>query len=79
MPSHTHTGTADSAGEHTHGYTGINAGAIIASPGSAGAAGAATTGSVGAHTHTVTNANTGGDGAHNNTQPTLVLNHIIKS
>lgn len=32
------------------------------------------------HTHTVTiNNNTGGGNAHNNVQPTMVLNYIIKT
>lgn len=31
------------------------------------------------HTHSFTTANTGGGTAHNNTQPTIVLNHIIKA
>lgn len=31
-----------------------------------------------AHTHTATAANTGGDGAHNNIQPSIVLNFIIR-
>jgi len=39
-----------------------------------------TTDTQGAHSHTVTVANnTGGDGAHTNTQPTIVLNKIIKT
>jgi microcystin-dependent protein len=28
---------------------------------------------------TATNQNTGGGGAHNNTQPTIILNYIIKA
>jgi microcystin-dependent protein len=62
--SHTHTITVDGWGTHTHGIT-IN--------------------DNGSHSHTVTintatavNQNTGGGAAHNNLQPYLVLNYMIK-
>lgn len=62
---HTHTITVDSGGGHTHTVT-VDSG--------------------GSHTHTVTvnnatavNQNTGGGAAHNNLQPYIVLNYIIKT
>ena len=81
MPSHNHSGTTSSAGNHAHSYTspsgGFNLGVgdttynVIP--------GGDTTGSAGAHTHSLTIDNTGGGGAHNNTQPTLVTGYIIKT
>lgn len=99
-PGHIHTGTTNSVGEHTHGYTDAFFSENI--PGGAnnafGSAGFtdndnslitrnATTNSNGNHSHTVavTNSksgvtinNTGGNGAHNNMQPYIVVNYIIK-
>ena len=84
IPAHTHTGTTSTDPGHTHSgiVTGTGSLANVATTGAsqAGAvnnAGSTATG--GSHSHTLTiNANTGGDGAHNNTQPTIVLNYIIK-
>jgi microcystin-dependent protein len=79
--AHTHTGTTASDGAHTH-TTGSQAGQQAgggvatnqnfqaASPGIA-------TSSNGAHTHTFTSDSTGGGGAHNNVQPTIILNKIV--
>ena len=96
MPSHTHiqnahnhTGTADTAGSHSHGYVQpYNTSGM----GPAGSYGyfhyerGAVTDSAGSHGHsltinntTPTNQNTGGGGAHNNMQPTMVLNYITKA
>lgn len=87
IPSHTHTGSTNTIADHTHGGIVTGTGSVTNITNTAG--GSATAGSVntsgstaagGSHTHTVTvNANTGGDGAHNNTQPTIVLNYIIKT
>lgn len=78
LPSVTATGTAASAGAHTHGYGGTafvtgggGAGVIISSGTTAG-----TTGSSGAHDHTVS-VEFGGDEAHNNMPPAVVVNYII--
>ncbi|MFH0837254.1 MAG: tail fiber protein [Candidatus Aenigmatarchaeota archaeon] len=87
MPSHAHTGSADSAGSHTH--TGSTNAAAM------GGGGWGLTGSgwgsdqithshtlsinaAGAHTHTVTISSAGSSNAHNNMQPYIVLNYIIK-
>lgn len=80
MPSHTHTGTTDSAGAHVHS---TNGGGTPATTGASGDNKAVldqpgNTGSAGAHTHTFTTGATGGGAAHNNVQPTMALNFIIK-
>lgn len=73
--THTHTFTSASNGGHSHAVT----------VGSGGTHGHDITGSTSAtnlaHTHDVTGStsNTGGGGAHNNLQPYLVLNYIIKT
>lgn len=82
MPAHAHPGsTTASAGDHSHTYTGAlgswNMGVgedtrqVIGSGDN--------TSTAGAHTHTVNIASQGGGGAHNNVQPTIVLNYIIKA
>jgi Microcystin-dependent protein len=81
MPAHNHTGTANSAGEHTHTLPNgrnISGSAYrlvdVAEPQSS----TTNSGSAGAHTHTLTINNAGGGQAHNNVQPTLIVNYIIK-
>jgi microcystin-dependent protein len=77
MPAHTHTATVTDPG-HTH-TTPTNDGgsradgASVTPTNSDGVTGNATTGI------TVANSSTGGDGAHNNVQPTLILNYIIRA
>lgn len=72
--THTHTFTSAAAGSHAHAVT-IGVG---------GTHGHDITGSTSAtnlaHTHDITGStsNTGGGGAHNNLQPYLVVNYIIK-
>lgn len=98
-PSHSHTAsstpslTADSSGAHTHpqdpGTVFDDGVSISRQRGTVGAWGSGgTTGSAGAHTHTVSgsvsttvNAASAANASqsHNNTQPTLVLNKIIKT
>lgn len=90
MPSHTHgSGTlaTGSAGSHSHTLA-DNAWAGTkndggGSPGSINVGTAATqsTNSAGAHTHTITGstASAGSDAAHNNVQPTIILNYIIRT
>lgn len=83
IPAHTHTASTNTVADHTHSsITGTGSMSNI-STGGATVVGTTNstgnTGSAGSHSHTVTvAANTGGDGAHNNTQPTIILNHIIK-
>lgn len=90
MPSHTHDGSglsASSSGSHSHTVTwypdfsgGANAilgkSSISTSGGST-----ASTSSDGSHTHTITGTtgSAGSGGAHNNVQPTIILNKIIKT
>lgn len=80
LAAHTHTGTAASAGAHSHTVTTASGvgGSGLSTTGQQG--GTASTSAAAAHTHTLTiDANTGGGGAHNNTQPTVVLQYIIKT
>lgn len=83
LPAHTHgagTYAADTAGAHTH-MTGEG----VLSGGGSGTAMRSNSNSVvssssGDHTHTISgsSASTGGDGAHNNVQPTIVFNYQVK-
>jgi microcystin-dependent protein len=76
MPSHTHTQDA-----HSHGVQRSNSAATsVAADASALYRPQANTGAGYFDTQvtTATNQNTGGGGAHSNTQPTIVLSYIIK-
>jgi len=90
LATHTHSFTGDATGAggaHTHTVGGASDSAVSGASGNllfAGSASAATvnTGAISAtHTHTTsgTNATAGSGTAHNNVQPTLVLNYIIKT
>jgi microcystin-dependent protein len=93
MPGHTHAGTTTTEGTHNHAGSGSNmfvtngGGAATAniSTGGGGYALNTTTANAGAHSHTFTTAVTGNGGtlgngqAHNNLQPYLVVNYIIKA
>jgi microcystin-dependent protein len=91
MPSHTHTQDAHSHGitdpTHTHGLsTKSNAGGFSTEAPARALYGADTAVStmaaytgVTVNNATATNQNTGGGGAHNNMQPTILLNYIIKA
>lgn len=81
LAAHTHTGTTASDGAHTHTF-GTNANTASGSGvnrlnDTSGTV--ATTQSGGAHTHTFTTDSSGSGSAHNNVQPTLILNYIIKT
>ena len=85
MPSHTHTQDPHTHTQNAHSHT-FNVHSdetrlpgFVAAGANAGW-GAATTSSVAATNQntTATNQNTGGGGAHNNMQPTILLNYIIK-
>ena len=75
MPAHSHSGTTNSTGDHTHSSYGAQGGTRKRNW-----AGANDnydpnypTGSAGTHSHTVSIANTGGGAAHNNMQPYLAV------
>lgn len=82
LAAHTHTGTTNSDGSHTHT---LNNGSNIMrndagggySGGSFGATVTISVSSGGAHTHGFTTASTGSGTAHNNVQPTIIMNKII--
>jgi len=92
IPSHTHTGTTDSNGDHTHtsnatGEYGITKTGTVNTPGSVDNSATEldvvnnydlVINSNGAHTHTFTTNSTGSSQAHNNMQPYISLNYIIK-
>ena len=85
--SHTHSGsglTTTSDGAHTHTVTAVGSGSLVVAntPGSSAAGSSSlTTSSTGAHTHSVsgTTGSSGSGTAHNNVQPTIILNYIIKT
>jgi len=89
MPTHAHTGTTDSAGAHVHTLNNATTVQIngLNTPGSIDNSGGeincvntltASVNSAGAHTHTFTSNSTGGSQPHNNLQPYITLNYIIK-
>ena len=73
MPSHTHT---QNAHNHTYGLA-VNTGFGHSPGGSVAYFHAYSTDNT--SSTTATNQNTGGGGAHNNMQPTMLLNYIIKT
>ena len=99
--NHTHTGTTNSAGAHTHSYTDSNVlqsatipgididfnattwnpnGLLNKTTGSAGAhSHTVTIASGGAHTHTLSVDNAGGGSAHENRPPFYALAYIMKT
>lgn len=76
VKSHTHTGTTNSDGAHTHTYLrGLGGSGLGAEPGTDGAS-SGTTSSSGAHTHTFTTAATGGAETRSRN---IALLYIIKT
>jgi microcystin-dependent protein len=82
MPSHTHTGTTSTNGEHTHTYLGLQeqsaSGISTTSVAENDPRPTETTSAAGNHNHTFTTNSTGGGNAHNNMQPYIVINYIIR-
>lgn len=93
MPSHTHAGTTDAAGAHSHvtnavgGSVGLavcdGSGTAVTTDVSAGELNvwttprALTVNADGSHTHAFTTGATGGGAAHNNMQPTLFAGNVL--
>lgn len=82
MPSHNHTGNVSTDPGHTHGLPGDmlngNGSSVVGPDGSTGNwfKRSSTTLLAGLHSHTIPSS--GGDQAHPNAQPTMVMNKIIK-
>lgn len=72
---HSHTGTTNSSGEHTHTYSRRDGelGGNYTDGGPYGTSRTINTGSSGAHSHSVTTSNTGESGANKNLQPYIVV------
>jgi microcystin-dependent protein len=93
MPSHTHAGTTDADGNHTHSTNAVGGSVglavadgtntVIATDPSAGELNVWTTPRsltvdyAGTHTHTFVTGATGGGAAHNNMQPTLFAGNVL--
>lgn len=73
MPSHSHTQNAHSHEPQTF-FNAAPGGTSVTGIGNTTYAGSA----IAAAANTATNQNTGGGGAHNNVQPTIIMNQIIK-
>lgn len=82
IPGHTHTGTTNTTGAHTHSinlYTSTQEQQLLQSSTSRpGLQGSTNTGSAGNHAHSFTTNSVGGGGSHPNIQPTIVCNKIIR-
>ena len=80
--SHTHTGTTDSAGTHSHTFTIADMSQLVSGTFAATAPGNTrnqTTATAGAHAHTFTTNATGSSGTNANMPPYLGINFIIKT
>lgn len=90
MPSHTHSGTTDSSGTHTHTQTTVNDDFNNSSTypnfskpsypnydSTGSVTWTSTINASGAHTHTFTTGSTGGDQPHNTIQPTLFMGNMF--
>ncbi|HRQ87098.1 MAG TPA: tail fiber protein, partial [Candidatus Saccharibacteria bacterium] len=83
MPSHTHTGTTNSAGNHSHSIPncascGGSGGVYAETWAGAYSSRSLNTNSAGSHTHSFTTASAGSDQAHPNIQPSIVVLRVIK-
>lgn len=84
IPTHTHAPTATPIANHTHPYDNWTFVSVASGAGASVLStprqfGTDTTGGAGAHTPDISIANAGGGGSHQNLQPYLVLNYIIKT
>lgn len=83
LPSHSHTGTTASAGNHQHAvtaYTNVPSGQGYAiGSNDQDHFGSTETDFAGVHTHTFTTDTSGSSAAHNNVQPSAVVNWVIKT
>jgi microcystin-dependent protein len=82
MPSHNHSGTTGGqSADHTHTQIASTSTGSYSAGGSNGplGSGSQTGGTSNDHTHNFTTSSIGGGGAHNNVQPTMVMNKIIFS
>lgn len=82
LPSHTHTGTTDIAGEHSHAYVRPTDHVNVTEIGPVQAAQydnmtTPTTGTAGAHTHTFTTNATGNNDSFSRFQPTLFVGNLF--
>lgn len=82
LPSHSHTGTTNSDGAHTHSYVGPTDHVNVTEIGGEKAAqydnmGTRTTESSGAHTHTFTTNATGNNESFSRFQPTLFVGNLF--
>lgn len=82
MPAHSHSGSTNHTGDHTHGFTRdmvVTSGSGVHRSYTAGSGqqfawnSAAGMSAAGGHSHTVTVGNQGGGEAHNNIQPSVVV------
>lgn len=83
MPSHQHAGSTSTNGDHNHSinawFANISLDNIPGGALSPGHPPNGTTNTAGAHSHTFATDFRGGGQAHNNVQPTIALNKIIKT
>lgn len=82
IPSHSHTGTTSTAGDHSHSVFGtLSGGPGLGSGGTSSFPQTSSTSVNGSHTHSFTTDSTGSGATHNHTvtPPYLVLNYIIKT
>lgn len=75
--SETHTLTTAQMPSHSHAISYGGGGTALTATGGNGAYASTTSGAIPIYFAGTGAANTGGDGAHNNAQPTIILNYII--
>jgi len=81
IPAHTHSGTTAADGGHSHviGLTGGGAGGGGVKADNGGPSSTMNTNAIGDHTHAFTTSSVGSGSAHNNVQPTIIFNKIIRT